>query len=492
MEVSSVPITADHPVSAEISAGGRANLLGTVSATAFLGDLVAIVAGLLLAFWLRFYSGWIRFGVILPEPPRVGQYLGLFVVGTAFLLTLLTYTGLYQSRHLLRFRRTALLIVRSIMTWFVLYLGVSLALKFDPPISRIYAASSALACAVALIAWRGIFYAMIQSDSIAPRLRSRVLFVGWNEDTTRLCRSIFSDPSHPYEVVGCVPSAEGRLGKHAPADVPYLGDYNSLPELLRRRIADMVVVADLDPSTGEMISLANLCERHFVQFKVIPSYFQILISGLELETISGVPVLGVSKLPLDRLSNRILKRCVDIVGATCGLVFSLPIFLYCGWRIRREDRGAIFFGQDRIGRNGKIFTMWKLRSMRTGSEKVDHLNQSTLRDDPRVLPIGRIMRRWNLDETPQFWNVLKGEMSLVGPRPERPFHSARLSEQVEHYNARYSTKPGITGWAQIHGLRGDTDLAERVRYDIYYLENWSLLLDAQIMIMTFRSRQNAY
>jgi len=126
------------------------------------------------------------------------------------------------------------------------------------------------------------------------------------------------------------------------------------------------------------------------------------------------------------------------------------------------------------------------------SENMDHLNQSTLRDDPRVLKIGKFMRRWNLDEVPQFWNVLLGDMSLVGPRPERTFHSVRLSREIPHYNARYASKPGITGWAQVNGLRGDTDLAERVRYDLWYLENWSIWLDFQIMFLTFFKRDNAY
>ncbi len=492
MGVTTAQVSPERSFRTDSNGASRGNLLSTLSAVACVGDVFAILGGLLVAFWVRFHSGWITFGVDLPRPPSLRDYAGLFAVGTVFLLGILTHGGLYHSRHLLRYRRTALLIVRSLMIWFVLYLGVSLALKFDPPISRIYAATSAMACGVSLLLWRGAFHSLLQRESVAPRLRTRVLFVGWNAETTKLCRSIFSDPSHPYEVVGCVPSAHGRFAVDPPGDVPLLGDYNELRNILRDRCTDMVVVADLDPTTGEMTSLANLCERHFVQFKVIPSYFQILISGLELETISGVPVLGVTRLPLDRLSNRFLKRCVDIVGAIVGLMISAPLFLYCGWRIRREDPGNVFFGQERIGRNGQPFRMWKLRSMRLGSELTDHVNQSTLRDDPRVLKVGRWMRKWNIDETPQFWNVLKGDMSLVGPRPERTFHSERLSEQVPHYNARYSTKPGITGWAQIHGLRGDTDLSERVRYDIYYLENWSLLLDFQIMAMTFVRRENAY
>ncbi|MBL9138413.1 MAG: sugar transferase [Verrucomicrobiales bacterium] len=492
MEVTSIPVSITGQKSQDALGPRRQSLAGPLSTVAFIGDLLSIIAGLCFAFWLRFQSGWIRFGVELPSPPALTDYLGLFAVGTTFLSGLLVYTGVYHHRHLLRFRRTALLIVRSSMTWLALYLGVSLALKFDPPISRIYAASSAVACALTLIGWRAVFHGLLQNEAIASRVRTRVLFVGWNDESSRLSESIAGDPSHPYEVVGFVPSLRDHLDHQPPEGVSRLGDYAGLGQLLQAGIADMVVVADLDPSTDEMVALANVCERHFVQFKVIPSYFQILVSGLELETISGVPVLGVSRLPLDRSSRRLMKRMVDIIGSVVGLLISVPIITYCGWRIRREDPGPIFFGQERIGRDGRPFTMWKLRSMHLGSEATDHLNQSTLRNDSRVLPIGRAMRRWNLDEIPQFWNVLKGEMSLVGPRPERTFHSLRLSENIPHYNARYATKPGITGWAQIHGLRGDTDLAKRVNYDIYYLENWSLLMDFQILVLTFFRRENAY
>ncbi|MCC6233685.1 MAG: exopolysaccharide biosynthesis polyprenyl glycosylphosphotransferase [Verrucomicrobiales bacterium] len=453
---------------------------------------MATLIGLIAAFWIRFKSGWIGFGVKLPNPPEIEDYAGLMAVGATFLMLLLFTQNLYDPRHLLRLRRVVMLVTKSVLMWFALYLSLSLAAKLDPPISRIYAASSAVLCWGAILGWRTAFHTFIQSPTIAQRLRQRLIFVGWNSEASKLAQSITGDPSHPYALLGCLPSVDGKYAETPPPSIPRLGDYTDLPDILARQAADMVVATDLDATTNEVISLANLCERQFVQFKVVPSYFQILVSGLQLETISGVPVLGVSRLPLDRLYNRTLKRGVDLVGSVVGLVLFAPIIAYCAWRIRREDPGPVFFAQERIGRMGRPFRMWKLRSMYQGSEKQDHLNQSTLRDDPRVLPIGRLMRRLNFDEAPQFWNVLRGEMSLVGPRPERTFHSTKLSEQIPHYNARYTTKPGITGWAQIHGLRGDTDLVERVAYDIFYLENWSLLLDGQIMVATFMTRKNAY
>ncbi|HMO64098.1 MAG TPA: sugar transferase [Verrucomicrobiota bacterium] len=423
--------------------------------------------------------------------PSLEQYFNLILVGAGFLLASFVYLRLYSFRHLLRFRRAALIVVKAVGFWFVAYLSASLVLRFDPPISRLYVAASVLTTLAFVLLWRRVLGWVVQTESVAAGLRQRVLFVGWNKEADRMAQAIVEDPIHPYDIVGCVPSAQGRYALEPRPGIPQLGDYNELPVLLESDV-DMVIAADLDPVMGEMIALANLCERSFVQFKVIPSYFQILVSGLQLETVSGVPILGVERLPLDSPMNRGLKRGVDIVGALVGLALSAPIVAWCAWRIRREDPGPVFFGQERIGRNGRPFTMWKLRSMRQGAEKLDHLSQSTLREDPRVLEVGRWMRRLNLDEVPQFWNVLRGEMSLVGPRPERTYHSEKLSAEIPHYNARYASKPGMTGWAQVNGFRGEGDLVGRVRYDLFYLENWTLLLDFQIMCMTFVSRKNAY
>jgi lipopolysaccharide/colanic/teichoic acid biosynthesis glycosyltransferase len=210
-----------------------------------------------------------------------------------------------------------------------------------------------------------------------------------------------------------------------------------------------------------------------------------------LEILHGVPLLGISELPLDQLQNRLLKRVTDIFGSLVGLLLSAPAIFACGLLIYLESPGPIFFSQERVGRNGTRFKMFKIRTMRVGAERTDHVNQSTLRDDPRLLRTGKWMRRWNLDETPQFWNVLNGDMSLVGPRPERTVHSNKLSNEIPHYNARYVCKPGMTGWAQVNGYRGDTSLVERVRFDLFYLENWTARLDFQIMFQTFLRYENA-
>jgi exopolysaccharide biosynthesis polyprenyl glycosylphosphotransferase len=237
--------------------------------------------------------------------------------------------------------------------------------------------------------------------------------------------------------------------------------------------------------------LASLCENELIQFKVVPSYFSVLVSGLHLETFSGIPILGVSRLPLDRMFNKLLKRLIDIVGATVGLLLSAPLVAIFGALVYLESPGPILYRQRRLGRNGKTFHMLKIRSMRLDAEHGGRVGWST-KNDPRRLRIGGLMRRWNIDEVPQFWNVLKGEMSLVGPRPERPELIHNFKYEIPHYNARHTVKPGITGWAQVNGLRGDTDLRARIMLDLHYVEHWNILFDLRTMILTFRKNKNAF
>jgi exopolysaccharide biosynthesis polyprenyl glycosylphosphotransferase len=232
--------------------------------------------------------------------------------------------------------------------------------------------------------------------------------------------------------------------------------------------------------------VVETCERHYVEWKIVPGAFDIFLSGLRLQTIGRVPVLGVEELAVSRLFSRVMKRLFDLVGSAIGLVLSLPVMLVIAALIKRESpSGSVLFRQQRVGSGHRTFTMYKLRSMTPNAAAADGANQSTARNDPRLLRLGAFIRRWNLDELPQFWNVLRGEMSLVGPRPERPYHVDRLAADIAHYLPRHLVKPGMTGWAQVHGLRGDTDLGDRAQHDIYYIENWSIWLDVQIVLLTF-------
>jgi exopolysaccharide biosynthesis polyprenyl glycosylphosphotransferase len=453
------------------------------------GDLVAILLGLCLGYWLKFVSPLKRFGVESPDM-LFSDYYRLILIGTVFLIATFAKLNLYDSTNLLRFRQHGLVILKGIAYWLIGYLSVSLALKFRPEISRVYVFCSAASCLLLLAIWRAAAHSLLKREFLARHLRQRILIIGWSQEADRLANLIEWKAARPFEIVGCLSPATGSFKVPPPLFVKTIGAYTQLGEIIHQHKLDIVILADLDMPMTEIVSLSNFCEKEMIRFKIMPTYFQILVSGLSLEIISGVAILGVSRLPLDRLMNRVVKRCVDLVGAVIGLIVSAPIVAVFGAMIYLESPGSIFYRQVRMGKNGRPFEIIKLRSMKLDAEKTGA--QWAQKDDPRRLRVGAFMRAWNVDEIPQFWNVIKGEMSLVGPRPERPELILGFKEVIPHYNARHSTKPGMTGWAQVNGLRGNTSLIERVRYDLFYLENWSLWLDGQILAMTFLRRDNAY
>jgi exopolysaccharide biosynthesis polyprenyl glycosylphosphotransferase len=455
----------------------------------FAGDTIVVLACLLTAFWLRFDTGLREFGVEAPEIV-LSNYSAYIIFGAVSLLFVLAQKQMYDGSWLVHRHSMLKEVVVSCLIWGAGFLGLSLFFKFQPPLSRVYVALATVTAIAGLYAWRRLFYSFLQQESIARKLRQRILVVGWNAHAQQLKNIVEKDASHPYEFVCCVPVPDGSFQQQPPKDVRRVGSHTEIRRLLHTLSVDIVLVADLDLPVNQLEALAGLCEKELVQFKVVPSYFSILVSGLYLETISGIPILGVSRLPLDRMFNRLTKRLLDIAGSLIGLLLSAPLIAIFGALVYLESPGPVLYRQRRLGRNGKTFDMVKLRSMRLDAEQNGKVGWST-KDDPRRLRIGAFMRKWNIDEVPQFWNVLKGEMSLVGPRPERPELIRSFKHQIPHYNARHTVKPGITGWAQVNGLRGDTDLAERIIHDLYYVEHWNLLFDFQTIFQTFFKNRNA-
>jgi exopolysaccharide biosynthesis polyprenyl glycosylphosphotransferase len=451
------------------------------------GDFLAILGGALLALVCRQY---ITFGLPTKAFEPLG-YLNLILFGTLTYIFLLQFNEAYSRHrfvhrfHILKFS------LKTMVHWLLGVFVMSFVFHMESSMSRLYMVWAVVDSFLLLIAWRLMFRRFLYASGWAQVLRERVLVVGWSKESEALARQIARDPEHhAYEVVGCVSSARGDFQVAPPADISRLGEYTSVRRLLHEFKPSTLIFADPQPESGELVNLAELCIKEHVQFKLIPSFFQIFASGLHLETISGVPVVGISKLPLDHMHNRLLKQAVDILGALVGLIASAPIIAYFGYQIYRESPGPIFYSQIRAGRGGRPFKIYKLRSMKLDAETKGA--QWTVENDPRRLKVGEFMRKYNIDEIPQFWNVLKGEMSLVGPRPERPELIENFKEEITHYNARHFAMPGLSGYAQVNGMRGNTDLAERVRYDLFYLENWSLWLDFQIMLRTFFVRTNAY
>ena len=451
------------------------------------GDTLVTFGGLSLGWWLRYASPLRRFGVAVPGA-TFAHYLPLLLVGVALLIGAFTQFGLYDARLLLRRYQSLNAILKGAAFWLVAYLGVSLVLKFDPPISRLFVIE-AFVCVVALLyVWRALAYALVTRSPLLGRLRRRAVLLGWNDEARALAAEIARDPAHPFVLTGVVTvSGDTAAFTGAVPERPRaLGGVAELETILAREHADLLIATRLDLPRPELRRIVETCERAYVEWKIVPGAFDIFLSGLRLQTIGRVPVLGVEELAIHRLFNRALKRACDLVAAVAGLILSAPVVLVLAVLIKRESPGGpVFFRQTRVGAGHQPFTLWKLRSMAPGAEATDAAQQSTARNDPRLLRIGAFLRRWNLDELPQFWNVLRGDMSLVGPRPERPSHVDQLAEWIPHYLPRHLVKPGMTGWAQVNGLRGDSDLALRVQHDIYYIENWSIWLDAQIVLLTF-------
>ncbi len=457
----------------------------------FAGDVLAVIAGLRLAFSLRFDTPMRHLGHPASEPMMLGEYHGHFFFLTVTMMIVLFYFGLYSSGRPPRLRKVYAILLTSCGVWYLGNLGLSFELNTQPIISRIFLTCTFPCTLLALMCWHKLFDWFLNTRAVAAMLQRRILFVGWSDQSQRLIEHIDADPKHPYQVVGCVPSPSGRLDRDPSGSVRMLGDYPDLTNLLSDHAIDLVMVADLNPTRGALLELVNSCEKEMVHLQVIPSCFQVLLSGLHLETTSGVPVLGISRLPLDSPWNQLLKRAVDIVGGVIGLILSAPLIAIFGGIVYAESPGPIFYRQTRLGRDGSKFQIVKIRSMRLDAEAGGVVGWSK-KVDPRRLRVGSLMRSLNIDEVPQFWNVIKGEMSLVGPRPERPELIEMFKEQIPHYNARHGIKPGITGWAQVNGFRGDTDLVERIKCDLFYMENWNLLLEFQILLMTFFKRTNAH
>jgi exopolysaccharide biosynthesis polyprenyl glycosylphosphotransferase len=454
-----------------------------------LGDLIMAVLAAYTAYWLRFHTALRDIGNF--DEMTFRQYSGHMALGSLTLVLVMGWQGIYHQNVLLRSRWVSSKIAKGILIWTAGFLAITLALKLQPPISRVYVLLNGATALLLVLGWRSVFLSCLRAPGRIESLQQRALFVGWNTEARSLWKTLKRDQACAYDILGWVNTGGDEDSHPHDENLPCLGDLHEVERLVSTHAVDMVMVADLHGPREQMISLANLCEREMIQFKVIPSCFRIFVSGLTLETIAGTPVLGVTRLPLDDTLNVLAKRALDLTGAVVGLILSAPIIALFSAIVWLESRGPVFYRQRRWGVNGVPFDIIKIRSMRLDAEKATGA-QWCVKDDPRRLRVGAFMRRWNIDELPQFWNVLKGEMSLVGPRPERPELIAGFKHQIPHYNARHHAKPGMTGWAQINGLRGDTDLGERIQCDLWYLENWSLWLDLQIMLLTFFKRDNAY
>jgi exopolysaccharide biosynthesis polyprenyl glycosylphosphotransferase len=317
-----------------------------------------------------------------------------------------------------------------------------------------------------------------------------ILIVGAGEVGRMVMQQIRRSPSLGYRVVGFV---DDEAPTQTVQGVPVLGKVDDIPELTVTEKVDEVIVVMPEATHHEILKVVSKCDRSRVAIKVFPNVFQIMASEVSIGDLGGLPLLTVRDTALQgwRLT---VKRSVDVVGGAGGLVFLSPIMMLLAVLIKLDSEGPVFYTQERMGLDGKRFMMLKFRSMRAGAETDTGPVWASLNDSRRTR-LGTIIRRFSIDELPQLINVLIGDMSLVGPRPERPIFVEQFKETIPRYMDRHREKAGLTGWAQVNGLRGDTSIIERTKYDLWYTENWSLALDFRILIRTILNifmDENAY
>ena len=318
-----------------------------------------------------------------------------------------------------------------------------------------------------------------------------ILVVGTGELGRRVVETIHQHRELGFRVRGLITQKRGQVGQTLHG-VPVIGVVGELGELLDDSPVDQVIIAlPIDESVVIRPLMEELALRT-VDVKLVPDLFSYVTLRGGLEEFGGLPIISLQGAPLHGW-NLIAKRLFDMVVALAALLVAAPVLLVVSLAVKLTSRGPVFYAQERMGMDGNVFRMLKFRTMRTDAEQAGA--RFATADDPRRTPIGAFLRKWSLDELPQFINVLTGDMSLVGPRPERPVFIEEFKKQIPRYHLRHMVKSGITGWAQINGLRGNTSIKERIDYDLYYIENWSLLFDVKILVRTafggFMSK-NAY
>ncbi len=345
-------------------------------------------------------------------------------------------------------------------------------------------------CEVLLVMFgRSIIRWFVERRHRAGKELDRVLVAGGGELARAVAERIGRQRELGFELVGYV--AEDPNGPLAP--LPRLGNLADAAQVVREQKIDHVFVALPQSSSGSMMALLDDLVREVVSIHVVPDLLQFMALRSRVGDLDGLPTINLSDTPLMGWS-RFLKRSFDFVVALVALVVLSPLLAVIALLIYLEDRGPVLYRQIRMGLDGAPFEILKFRSMRVEAEKESGAVWAE-KDDPRRTRIGRIIRAWSLDELPQLWNVVRGDMSLVGPRPERPHFVEQFRTEFPHYMLRHKVRAGITGWAQVHGWRGNTSVRMRIEHDLYYIENWSLMLDLKILAMTVRhglKHENAY
>jgi len=460
-----------------------------------LADFSVIQISFLIAWFIKFQSD------ILPyDSPPAGYgalpfetYGKWSLIYGVIAILIGTISSLYSPKRKKRFADELLKIVQTHAVSIFMLLGALFFFK-EINISRYYLLLYVLLNLLLIMAYRYVIKLGLKRARQKGFNKQFVLILGAGSLGKRFYDNLMQYPEMGYEIVGFLDDYRTFDGIELKKYKPVLGKIDDLGRKLQEMMIDEVILAlPLDAHSKYPLIIAE-CEKAGVRTLIIPDFFDYLPARPYFDNFAGMPMINVRDIPLDIAANRIFKRLFDIIFSLAAIIVTSPIMLFVAIGVKLTSSGPIIFKQERVGLNRRTFMMFKFRSMRVIPEGQIDTGWTTA-DDPRKTKFGSFIRRTSLDELPQFFNVLIGDMSVVGPRPERPYFVEQFREEIPKYMVKHHVRPGITGWAQSNGLRGDTSIEERINHDIFYIENWSLLFDIKIIFKTIRNgfmNKNAY
>ena len=446
-------------------------------------DLCFIATSIVVAYWTRFESSWLdTLALHKGGTPPFNDYLRLIPVTAIIWLVTLQQFKLYRPD---RFGTSA--VIWNLCKTSVVALLCTLATLFFIYHHVAYSRWVMLLATgfnlVFLFLCRLVFHRFRQAVQGQGVGVSRVAVVGYDERSMQLISVLNSNSNSGHKFIGLIAGEENSEMSHVDSsDLKLLGKCDEISEIVDRCKVDILFITSPAVSNHTILQILHACEGIPIQIYVLPELSEFIKGRTTVTEYEGMHALQLRDTPMQGISG-IIKRLIDIVFSVFALIVLSPLLLILAVAIRLDSPGKAIFTQERVSRAGKRFSIYKFRSMRADAEyEVGHVWAKA--DDPRQTKLGRFLRRWSLDELPQFLNVLKGDMSLVGPRPEMSGLIDTFQETIPHYLARQRVKSGMTGWAQVNGLRGNTPLEDRVNYDRYYIENWSIVLDIEIILRT--------
>lgn len=460
-------------------------------------DALIVAFSFILAYKLRFDTGWSFLVKLHIISPPVGYVLPERNYWSMLLYLIPLYILIYYACNLYNPKRTN---SRRVELWALIkanffgliYCTAALYFIKQTDYARLFLGIFVILNLSIDFIFRLIISVILKKVRRSGKNLRHVLLVGYSRSAIAYIDRLRAHPEWGYYVHGILDDSKPVNTIYR--NVPVIGPISSLTKILSTNKYDEIDITLSIDEFSKLEKVVAICEKSGVYTKFIPDYNHIFPTRPYTEDLDGIPVIHIRHVPLTSSLNAAIKRTIDIAGSLFGIIITaIPVGIIVAV-IKATSPGPAFFSQERIGLHNKAFKMYKLRSMYVQDTEEEKKGWTT-KNDPRVTPVGKFIRHTNIDELPQLINVLKGDMSLIGPRPERPQYVNEFKEKIPRYMVKHQVRPGMTGWAQVNGLRGDTSIEKRIEYDLYYVENWSLGLDIKIMFLTFFGRkvnQNAY